>query len=208
MLGPVLLGYSVLPLLLLALPVPWGHAGLAVGVGWLLLAVVLAKRCGPLPLMRWLALWPPPALRRLGQQTVGLLLAQAAVVVAATLLQSALGLDDTLSRWLAPQPGPYPWLTLVVVVVLAPLVEECVFRGWVLSWLLVLVQTRWLAVAVAAMLFTGLHAQYWDTPMALVYVGSLAILYGAWRLRSDSLWPVVLGHGLNNALALALAWTG
>lgn len=88
------------------------------------------------------------------------------------------------------------WLT---VVVLGPLVEEVVFRRILLGWL----ETRVgfvLALLVQAALFGVMHV----LPQVVVLtflVGLAAGLLARWH---RSLWPALLLHMLNNAVATAL----
>jgi len=102
-----------------------------------------------------------------------------------------------------------------LAVTLGPLVEETMFRGVLFSSLLGFRQRTpsrsapdgarvVLAMLVSAALFATVHLpdlgwRWYALPnLALLGVGC------AWlRLHSGSLWPSVLAHGLNNALAVA-----
>ncbi|WP_426689435.1 CPBP family intramembrane glutamic endopeptidase [Rhodanobacter ginsengiterrae] len=96
-------------------------------------------------------------------------------------------------------------LLIMVVVCLGPMVEELLFRGVLLSALL----TRWnasVAVTGSSLLFAlihlpGLDYQWYALPNLLL----LALLLTALRLRSGSIWPGVLAHGINNLLAV-IGW--
>ena len=102
-----------------------------------------------------------------------------------------------------------PWMLRVplalIAISLAPLVEELLFRGVLLSALI----QRWnvgVAIAVSSLLFALVHLQglgflwYAVPDLALLAVGL------AWlRLCSQSIWPSVLAHGVNNLLAV-LGW--
>lgn len=99
-----------------------------------------------------------------------------------------------------------PRMLLVLVVVgVGPLVEELLFRGVLLSALI----KRWnasVAVAGSSVLFAlihlpGLDYQWYALPNLLL----LALLLAALRLRSGSIWPGVLAHGINNLLAV-IGW--
>jgi membrane protease YdiL (CAAX protease family) len=90
----------------------------------------------------------------------------------------------------------------LVVVSLGPLVEELLFRGALLSALLRRVGAGW-AVAVSSLLFACVHLP--DLGFLWYAVPNLALLAAglAWlRLRSGSLWPAVVAHGVNNLLAV------
>jgi len=97
-------------------------------------------------------------------------------------------------------------LALVAVVAsLGPLVEEILFRGVLLSAL----TKRWRvggSVVISALLFAVSHLpsmqwQWYALPDLALLAGALAWL----RLRTGSLWPAVLAHGVNNLLAV-VAW--
>jgi len=93
----------------------------------------------------------------------------------------------------------------LVVVSLGPLVEELLFRGALLSALLRRMPVGW-AVAVSSLLFACVHLP--DLGFLWYAVPNLALLAAAlaWlRLRSGSLWPAVVAHGVNNLLAV-VAW--
>jgi membrane protease YdiL (CAAX protease family) len=94
---------------------------------------------------------------------------------------------------------------MLVVTSLGPLVEELLFRGVLLCALM----QRWRvgqAVAISSLAFAlvhlpGLQWQWYALPDLLL----LALALGWLRLRSGSIWPSVLAHGVNNLLAVA-AW--
>ncbi len=96
-------------------------------------------------------------------------------------------------------------LPLVLVVVgVGPLVEELLFRGVLLSALIKRWPVGW-AVAGSSLLFAlvhlpGLDYQWYALPNLLL----LALLLAGLRLRSGSIWPAVLAHGVNNLLAVAV----
>lgn len=104
------------------------------------------------------------------------------------------------------QHAPLGWrlgLTLMAIT-LAPLVEELLFRGVLLSSLIprcgVALAALLSATAFAAIHLPGLAWQWYALPELLLLGVALAWL----RLRYRSLWPSVLAHGANNALALAV----
>lgn len=93
----------------------------------------------------------------------------------------------------------------VLVVCVAPVVEELVFRGVLLSGLMRYMKAGW-AVAVTALIFGCVHLPdfkfAWYAIPALVLLGAVL----AWlRLRSRSLWPAVAAHGFNNLMAV-IGW--
>lgn len=94
---------------------------------------------------------------------------------------------------------------MVIVVTVGPLVEELLFRGMLLSALMRRLRVGW-AVAACSLLFALVHLP--DLGFLWYALPGLALLAAAlaWlRLRSGSIWPAVVAHGVNNLLAVA-AW--
>ena len=185
-----------------------------------LLAMLSIGIAAPLTLWlarrKWPRLWPlaqPPGfgftlprnLRFLAFAVVGGL----AVPLLGALLTQWLAHGHTVTQDIQQLGGNAPLglrlpLGLVVVSV-GPLVEELLFRGVLLSALL----QRWhagRAVTFSALAFAlvhlpGLQYQWYALPgLAL-----LALVLGWLRLRSGSIWPAVVAHGVNNLLAV-LGW--
>jgi membrane protease YdiL (CAAX protease family) len=94
---------------------------------------------------------------------------------------------------------------VLMVVIVGPLVEELLFRGVLLSALLQRWRTGW-AVLISSLAFAlvhlpGLQYQWY----ALPELALLALVLAWLRLRSGSIWPGVVAHGVNNVLGV-LAW--
>ena len=90
---------------------------------------------------------------------------------------------------------------VVLIVGLAALSEEMFFRGFVFSGLRSRM-TVWPAAVISGLVFGLVHAPTGITtviPLAVFGV-ALAWLYD----RTGSLWPSVIAHAMNNALALAI----
>jgi membrane protease YdiL (CAAX protease family) len=99
------------------------------------------------------------------------------------------------------------WLPglLIAVVFLAPLVEEVLFRGFLLPGLAAGRRGAAGAVVVTAALFAVIHTQYDLFDMSAVL--SLGLLLGAARWYSGSLWLAYGLHAAINAVAAAqLVW--
>lgn len=99
------------------------------------------------------------------------------------------------------------WLPglLFVVVFLAPLVEEVLFRGFLLPGLAAGRLGAAGAVVVTAVLFAVVHTQY--DPFDMSAVLTLGLLLGAARWFSGSLWLAYGLHAAINAVAAAqLVW--
>ena len=96
-------------------------------------------------------------------------------------------------------------LLAVLVVCVAPFVEELVFRGVLLSGLASRMPIGW-AMLASAIVFGCVHLPdfrfIWYPVPALVILG----LVSAWlRVRTRSLWPSITLHATNNFIA-AIAW--
>ncbi len=96
-------------------------------------------------------------------------------------------------------------LVFIAVVIFAPLVEELLYRGMLLSWLR-RVMPAWGAVAISALVFAGVHLldpNAWLVVPGLFLIG-LALGYVALRTGSLGL-PIMLHAGVNfTAMLLAL----
>jgi membrane protease YdiL (CAAX protease family) len=96
-------------------------------------------------------------------------------------------------------------LLALLVVGVAPFVEEMVFRGVLLSGLASRMPVGW-AIVVSAVVFGCVHLPdfkfSWYPVPALVLLG---LALGWIRVRSGSLWPSITLHATNNFFAM-LAW--
>lgn len=90
--------------------------------------------------------------------------------------------------------------TFIVLVIVAPLTEEPLFRGILLRGF-----TRnygtWVGVLGTAFLFGAIHLNPWQ------FVGAffLGIVFAWWTLQTRSILPAVLGHALNNGMVIITA---
>ncbi|TPG10604.1 CPBP family intramembrane metalloprotease [Rhodanobacter glycinis] len=92
---------------------------------------------------------------------------------------------------------------VLVVVSVGPLAEELLFRGVLLSALLQRWHVGW-SVVISSLVFAlihlpGLQFQWYALPDLALLALALTWL----RLRSGSIWPAVLAHGLNNLVGVA-----
>lgn len=97
-------------------------------------------------------------------------------------------------------------ILLLTAVLLAPVFEEVLFRGFLLqAFLLWAPQSRFACMLLTSLLFAVMHTQYehWQTLVALTLF-SLLLCYA--RLRSRGLALPVFLHTLNNLIALLPAW--
>jgi membrane protease YdiL (CAAX protease family) len=89
--------------------------------------------------------------------------------------------------------------SLLLVAFLVPVTEEILFRGVLFSAFQRSLSPRWANFAQAA-LFALAHAHPISTPFSFV----LGLVAGEMTRRSGTLWPAVVTHMLNNALACAV----
>jgi membrane protease YdiL (CAAX protease family) len=119
---------------------------------------------------------------------------------------------DNCIRWVLPPPQ---WMVDIVgslflskdrlfsllftLVVVAPVTEELLFRGVILRGLLGRFSTKW-ALVISAGLFAVMHQNPWQAGPAFF----LGLLFGWYYLRTQSLWPCIAGHALNNLLSFVV----
>lgn len=165
---------------------------------------------------RWPWLWPRAQLPGLGMvRPVRPFFFVFALVIGMT----APLLGGLLTQWLAhghtvtqdiqhlgtSTPLALRLMLAAIAVSIGPLTEEMLFRGVLLSALTARCRVGG-SVAISAMAFAlvhlpGMQWQWYALPDLALLAGGLAWL----RIRSGSLWPSVLAHGVNNLVAVA-AW--
>ena len=113
--------------------------------------------------------------------------------------ESSMRVMDELARSI--QAGPLQMLvTILLIVVVAPVVEEAIFRGVVLNGL----ASRfgaWPAIAVTSVVFAAVHLDLWRS-VPLAFLGAVL---GALAWWTRSIWPAVLAHALVNGFAFLIA---
>jgi membrane protease YdiL (CAAX protease family) len=96
-------------------------------------------------------------------------------------------------------PGGFSWRGLIGMVVMAgmvaPMVEEILFRGLLYGWL----RGR-LGVAAAVVLSAFLFALVHGIPMLMPAIAVQGVLLALLYERSGSLWPAIVMHGTFNAI--------
>lgn len=95
-----------------------------------------------------------------------------------------------------------PALLVILIIsaaILAPLVEEFVFRGYIYGTVKRFT-CRLFALIITAMLFAVVHATLWGLPSLFIVGLGLAILYE----RTGSLWTNIIAHATFNSITLAL----
>ena len=87
-------------------------------------------------------------------------------------------------------------LAFVTLVIIAPISEELLFRGYLLGKLRKHVST-WVAILITSLLFGAIHLA-WNVG---VDVFALSIVLCLLRIRTGRLWPSILLHMIKNAIA-------
>ena len=87
-----------------------------------------------------------------------------------------------------------------IVGLLAPLVEELVFRGAILRALLRWKSNPWVGIIISAVMFSAIHMNPAQMPHAFL----IGILLGWMYYRTDSIVPGVVYHWVNNTIAYVL----
>jgi membrane protease YdiL (CAAX protease family) len=90
-------------------------------------------------------------------------------------------------------------LGIFSLALLAPLLEEVLFRGAIQGVLMHYFGRPWPAIIVSALVFGIFHLN----PVQIVYATLLGIVLGWIYYRTRSLLSVIVGHVLNNSLAVA-----
>lgn len=137
---------------------------------------------------------------------VGVAVVVIGVDILNTAVLTALGAStDTLAPFRDFLGSPFLVVMLVLgAVAAAPFGEEMYFRGLLLSMFDVRMR-RWVAIVVAAVLFTVAH---YTTLAAWAPLFAFALMLGWLRLRTGSLYAPILAHALNNAVTIAVLLGG
>ena len=171
--------------------------GLLAALGFFFLVGLLAVAAAVIPLgrMAWPALglrptgWRPLVLGALGTLALSVVVSQSGLQPEG--MKQALNVSAQPAQLLA---------ALLVMAVLAPLVEELVFRGLLYGWL----ESRWgstVAFIVSSLAFAAAHYEW----KHIVLVLPLGLLFGYLRRRTNSLVPSLVAHMANNGVAVAAA---
>nr|WP_315043532.1 CPBP family intramembrane glutamic endopeptidase [uncultured Moraxella sp.] len=93
------------------------------------------------------------------------------------------------------------WLLIVAIVVIVPIYEELIFRGFIWSGLASSTLGVWGASVITSILFGLVHMQYEAVEMVMIF--ALAMLFSYARIRTGSLLLPIMLHMMNNGLAMA-----
>lgn len=87
----------------------------------------------------------------------------------------------------------------IVAVVIAPIVEEVFFRGFVLQTLAKKISPFW-GVVLTALIFASVHFEFQSIMPLLILSVVLNVLY----IKTKSIWPGIVFHVMNNSIAFII----
>ncbi|MBR4848106.1 MAG: CPBP family intramembrane metalloprotease [Bacteroidaceae bacterium] len=108
-----------------------------------------------------------------------------------------LGLEDNLSAEFGELSRNV--LGVITISLLAPLLEEALFRGAIQGYLMRR-YNPWTGIVCAALVFGIFHLN----PVQSVYAALIGVIFGWIYYRTGSLLSVIVGHVLNNSLAAVI----
>jgi uncharacterized protein len=176
------------------------------------LGVINLSACALVVTMGWLIGRPPMsevcALRRVSRPAIG------SVIVASAGAIIVLSEVDNLVRRILPAPewivrifaelsapSEHVWASVFLLVMVAPVTEELMFRGLILRAFLQRFRVG-AAFLLSSLLFGVMHLNPWQ----FVSASALGLMFAWWYARTRSLVPSLIGHALANAVFVGLAW--
>src|SRR4030042_4534297 len=106
-------------------------------------------------------------------------------------------------RSLQPLIKGYGFVTLFGLFLTGTFLEEVFYRGYLIERMTALTRHRWVAAFVSWLLFTLVHLKFFGfgpTIDTSVISAALVLLY----LKEKSIWPCIMVHGINDALAFLI----
>ena len=95
------------------------------------------------------------------------------------------------------QPGIQLWLAFLLLVVLGPIAEELVFRGYLHGKLRATKAPVWVCIIIASALFGAAHMQ-WNVAIDTFVLGAVMSIT---REITGSIWPSIMIHMIKNGVA-------
>lgn len=92
-------------------------------------------------------------------------------------------------------------LAFITLVVIAPIVEEIIFRGWLYGKLRIIIP-KWLAILITSLLFGIIHMQ-WNVGIS---VFAMSIVTCTLREITGTIYSGMLVHMINNGVAFCLVY--
>lgn len=125
------------------------------------------------------------------------------ILITGIVIEPVLNLFPESFLDLLNQMGAKGGWSVLMLVVLAPVMEEMLFRGILLE----AVRSKYSsgrAIVVSALMFGVIHF----IPQQVVNAFVIGLILGFIYVRTDSLWPVIVIHALNNAMAyVVMQWS-
>jgi len=84
-------------------------------------------------------------------------------------------------------------IALILFAVAVPIIEELLFRGLILDTLSESYGS-WTSIIISSVIFALLHIY----PLSILNAFWAGMIYGYLRIRTNSLWPSIILHGLWN----------
>ena len=96
-------------------------------------------------------------------------------------------------------------LALFLVWITAALIQELIFRAFLINSLDILLGrnkwSTWVAVIISAVIFGLLHA--WQGIGGMLFTGIIGLIFGiAYILNARRIWPLIFAHGLIDTISL------
>ena len=122
-------------------------------------------------------------------------------------VQSLLGEAIENPQMQALAPEGFSWASLLVMLalvgVLVPFIEEVIFRGLLLGWLLKHLRFVY-AAPLSAVIFSMAHG----LPQLMPALAVMGLILATIAYRSGSLWPSVIVHGVFNSVMTITLYAG
>lgn len=94
-------------------------------------------------------------------------------------------------------------VAITSIIIMAPIVEEIFFRGYIFTDLYSKYGHK-IASIIASLIFAALHMQF----NVFIPLFILGLIITTIRYKSDSIWPAIFFHVINNSLALIIEING
>ena len=89
-------------------------------------------------------------------------------------------------------------LNILIIAIIPAICEEFMFRGAFMRLLMVCIRNKHMAIALTAFVFSAFHGQFYGFIPRFI----LGLILGYIAFYSNSIWPAVVAHFFNNAVAL------
>lgn len=93
------------------------------------------------------------------------------------------------------------YIAFLVIVFLAPLVEELVYRGYVLQTLLSKMKVFWASI-LSAGIFACFHLEF----SSVIPLFILGLIMNYIFIKNKSIWPSIIFHAFNNGITLIIQY--